>query len=249
MEFKKVYQDAIDDLQPSEEFMERLFKKEEVRSMKFNKRKAVVLAVVACMLLGTTALAAGKITTYRSWANPQKEITNYADANKKAKDLGCKVLLPQSFTNGYTFASANERGYEGLDENDNVVVSGTDFTANYVKENQPDIYLFVNQVHEDEEERYAVDTKVVGDVELYFNQAFYKFVPEDYELTEEDKVNMEKPNYEISRGADEVEEKNYVGVSFEKNGKYYNMFAWDSEMSAEGWYEMAEELLAAVVEE
>lgn len=108
----------------------------------------------------------------------------------------------------------------------------------------PDINMFINQVHETENESYAVDSKNVGDVTVYFNQATYKFVPEGYEFTDEDNQNIDDPHYEITFGSEKVEIQNYTGISFEKDGKYYSMFAWDSDMSADEWYAMAEELLA-----
>ena len=212
--------------------------------MKFNKKKAIVVAKVACMLCGTTVFAAGKIASYRSWSNPQNEISSYSEAVSKSDELGSSLVIPQMFSNGYAFDAANTMGVEGLDENGNVMVKGTDFTARYIKDSVPDIHMFINTAYETGDESYAVDSKLVGDITVYFNQATYKFVPEGYEFTDEDNQNIDDPHYEISFGSEKVEIQNYTGISFEKEGKYYSMFAWDSNMSADEWYAMAEELLA-----
>ena len=58
--------------------------------------------------------------------------------------------------------------------------------------------------------------------------------------SEQDIVNRKV----VMDGSDQVEIKNYNGISFEKEGKSYSMFAWDCDMTADEWYEMAEELLA-----
>lgn len=244
MKFNERYKDIIDALQPSDELTNRLRISEEARVMKISKRKAVVVAAVACMVCGTTVFAAGKIASYRSWSNPQNEISNYSDAVTKSDELGSELTIPETFSNGYTFDAANTMGVEGLDESGNVIVSGTDFSAKYVKDNMPNINMFINQVYESGEESYAVESKMIGDVEVYFNQAVYKFVPEGYEFTKEDEQNIDDPHFEISYGSDQVEVKKYNGISFEKDGKNYSMFAWDCDMTADEWYEMAEELLA-----
>lgn len=244
MKFEETYKNMIDDLQPSSELSERLKITQEAKIMKFNKKKAIVVAAVACMLCGTTVFAAGKIASYRSWSNPQNEISSYSEAVSKSDELGSSLVIPQMFSNGYTFDAANTMGMEGLDENGNVLVKGTDFTARYIKDSVPDIHMFINTAYETGDESYAVDSKLVGDITVYFDQATYKFVPEGYEFTDEDNQNIDDPHYEISYGSEKVEIQNYTGISFEKDGKYYSMFAWDSDMSADEWYAMAEELLA-----
>ncbi len=243
MKFKETYKSIVNDLQPSSELMDRLKVRREKNMMSFNRKKVVALVAVACMMVGTTAFAAGKIASYRSWSNPSNEISSYKDAVSKSDELGSSLTIPQTFSNGYTFDAANTMGREGLDEAGNVLVKGTDFTARYTKDFMPDINLFINQVYESEDESYAVDSKMMGDVKVYFNQATYKFVPAGYEFTEEDKKNIEDSHFEITYGSEKVEIQNYAGVSFEKDGKYYNMFAWNSDMTADEWYEMAQELL------
>lgn len=242
MKFEKVYQDMVNDLHPSSELKDKLIQKEEKR-MKFQKKKFVIAAVAACMLLGTTVYAAGHIATYRSWADPSKKTTDFVVAEQKAQETGSQLTIPRAFSNGYVFDSANDYEREGLDENGNVLVKSKDFFAAYVKEESPDISMFINQMQEAEDDTYAVEKKTIGDVEVCFNQAIYKFVPEGYELTEEDKQNMEDSHYEISYGSEEVEEKTYTGISFTVGGKCYNMFAWDCDMTVEEWYQMAQELI------
>lgn len=243
MKFEKVYKEMVDALQPSADFKKSLFKGKEEKRMKLQKKKTIIVAAIACMLVGTTAFAASHIASYRSWSSPKDAITNYDDAMKKSEELGAKLTIPETFSNGYTFDSANTMGVEGLDENDHVMVTSTDFTTEYKKENCPEINLFINEMHEAPEENYAIDSRKIGDVVVYFNQATYKFVPTSYEWTKEDDEAIKDPHYEISWGSEEVEIESYNGVTFAKDGKYYNMFAWDCDMTADEWYQMAEEIL------
>lgn len=244
MKFTQTYKEIISDLKPSPELHDRLQIRQEVKIMKFTKKKAIIVGLVACMLVGTTVFASGKIASYRSWSGPNDDIASYEDAVAMSKEVGCTLTIPEAFSNGYTYDSANTMGFQGLDENGNVVANGTELCARYVKGSMPEINLFVNKSYDDEGEIYSVDSRVIGDTTVYLNETTYKFVPEDYELTKEDEENMKDPHFEISYGSSEVEIQNNSGISFNKDGIHYNMFAWDAELSADEWYEMAEELIA-----
>ena len=67
-------------------------------------------------------------------------------------------------------------------------------------------------------------------------------------------VNSLNNNFKCSFNDMDSNKDNVVGIYIKgaepstyrtlKDGKYYNMFAWDCDMTADEWYEMAEELLA-----
>lgn len=241
MKFKETYREIIDDLKPSEELTNKILMKPEGKNMRLNKSKIIAAAAVACMVIGTTAFAAGRIATLRSWSSPENVISDFSEAEAKSIELGSELSIPEAFSNGYAFDYANTKGVEGLDSDGNKVAGGTDFTAAYVKDDMPVINMFIGEVYDSDDQSYAAGSKMIGGIEVYYNQATYKFVPEGYELTDEDKINMEDPHFELSYGTEQVEIMHYTGISFEKNGKSYSMFAWDSEMSADEWYEMASE--------
>ena len=66
-----------------------------------------------------------------------------------------------------------------------------------------------------------------------------------YELTEEDKINQQKENYNISVGTDQVEIQRVTHVMWKKNGISYDLFGYDLDLSAEEMLDMAEEVLNA----
>lgn len=243
MKFEKVYKELVDDLQPSADLKKALLKSKEERKMKFQKKKAIIVAAVACLLVGTTVFATGHIASYTSSSSPKDAITNYDDAVKKSEELGNGFTIPETFSNGYKFENANTMNVKGLDENGQVMVTSKDFTTDYTKADCPKISLFVNELHEAPEENYAIDNRTIGGIVVYFNQATYKFVPTNYKWTEEDDEAIKDPHYEISWGTEELEIQSYNGVTFAKDGKYYNMFAWDCDLTADEWYQMAEEII------
>ena len=245
MTFKETYKDIIDDLQPSQDLTEKLLMSEEGRLMKFNKKKAIVLIAVACMVMGTTVFAAGRIASYRSWSSnlfKEKDITKSRD---DAGKLGVSLEIPEAFSNGYTFSYSNCGGIEALDENGNSMDNGKTFMATYTKDGCSDVYLNVDPSFEPLDvsniEKYQV--KDIGGVSVGFYSDTYKFVPSDYVLTDDDKENIERPDYEISYGSTTVQVQQCGGFIFEYDSKIYNMLAFDSGLTVDEWYEMAEDLL------
>ena len=71
----------------------------------------------------------------------------------------------------------------------------------------------------------------------------YKWVPSEYELTEQDKKNMEKDNYFISVGTDTVSENLVSGVSWVQDGIYYHIGNVFGKTEPEVFFQMAEELI------
>ena len=246
MKFEETYKNMIDDLQPSMELSERLKITQEAKIMKFNKKKAVIIALIACMLCGTTVFAAGRIASYRSWSSnlfKEKDITKSRD---DAGKLGVLLEIPEAFSNGYIFSYSNCGGIEALDENGNSMDNGKSFMATYTKDGCSDVYLNVDPSFEPLDvgntEKYQV--KDIGGVSVGFYSDTYKFVPSDYTLTDEDKENMERPDYEISYGSTTVQIQQCGGFIFEYDSKIYNMLAFDSGLTADEWYKMAEEFLS-----
>lgn len=245
MKFEETYKNIVDDLQPSSELCERLKITREAKIMKFNKKKAVIVALIACMLCGTTVFAAGRIASYRSWSSnltKEKDITKSRD---DAEKIGVSLEIPEAFSNGYTFRYSDVGGIEALDENDNSMDNGKSFMATYAMDGCADVYLNVDPAFEplDVSSSGKYQVKDINGVMVGFYSDTYKFVPADYELTDEDKENMERPDYEISYGSSTVQIQQCGGFIFEYDSKMYNMLAFDSDLTADEWYVMAEELL------
>ena len=245
MKFEETYKNIIDDLHPSFELIEKLNITREVKIMKFSKKKVVIVAVVACMLFSTTVFAAVKIASYRAWSSNLTEEKDITKSRDDAESLGVSLGIPEAFSNGYTFSYSNIGGVEALDENGTSMDNGKSFMVTYAKNGCSDVYLNVDPIFEpfgvDMSEKYQV--KDINSISVYFYSDTYKFVPSNYELTDEDKENMERPDYEISYGSDEVMIQNCSGFIFEYESKLYNMFAFDSGLTIDEWTEMAEELL------
>ena len=243
MDYKKIYSEAVNEINPSPELVDRIKNNKENKMIKFSKSKVVVLVAVACMTLGTSVFAAGKIASYRSWSSNLTEVSDINKSRDNAKKLGASLEIPESFSNGYAFDCSYSGGIEGLDEDGNAVANGNSFMATYTKENGSDLYLNIDPSFEELNMEEGDILENINGVDVYFYSHTYKFVPTDYELTDEDKENMEKPGYEITYGSDEVQVQKCSGFIFGYESKTYNMLSFDSELTDDEWYAMAEELI------
>ena len=243
MDFKEMYKETVDGLRPSSELVNRIRSNKEVEMRVPNKKKMVVLALVACMLVGTTAFAASRITRYVGWSNPNSTTVDYDETVKVAEKMGVAKDILQQFSNGYVFAISNVGGTTGLDEKGKTVAEGKTLEVTYTRENNPDINLFIDPLFESGDYSNATEAREINGVMVYYNKDFYKFVPADYKMTEEDQARMDEPHFYLSYGSSEVEEKISEGIVFETDNKIYNMFCWDANMTPDEWFAMAEELL------
>ena len=93
------------------------------------------------------------------------------------------------------------------------------------------------------DERTPASTKTVGDVELSFYRDEYKFVPEDYQLSEEEKEWASQPGHYVSYGSDEVREQVTTFLVWTENDIRYSFLDWDS-LEPEALFAMAEEMIS-----
>lgn len=243
--YENLYKKAVDELNPSPELILKIKEGRTRKVVQFSKKKIAVLVAVACMIAGTTAFAAGPITSLISWSSPWSESTDYRTVCEYAEKADLKASIPKVLSNGYEFTSSNIGRVKGVDNDGNTLASGEKFQVTYKKENAPDLSFYVDPVFETENHEQSVESRELGGIEVYYNEDTYKCVPADYELTKEDKENMEKPHYYISSGSDQeqVENKTLQSIVFVIDGKNYSLLSWDNELSAEEWFAMAEEFV------
>lgn len=243
MKFNEVYKDAVDELNPSPELIYKIKAGKENKRMKFNRRKVAVAAAIACMAMGTTVYAAGHISSYISSSDVRNQNTDYSSTCEIAEEKGISTAIPETLSSGYSFEYSNVGDLKGLDDDGNTVAAGEQFVVTYAKPECPEISLFIEPVMEAVDYSSFRESKDILGTTVYYSRDTYKFVPADYELTEEDQKNMEQPNYYISYGSDKVEVQTCDNVIFEMDGKRYTLLGFDNDMTADEWYDMAGDLI------
>lgn len=165
---------------------------------------------------------------------------------KREEKLGFSPDVAESFDNGYSFVQMQVDKTSAMDENQNEIYTFPELVVDYARGGVKDIALYVDQRPEKGEQSKAPNmTEQCGDITLRYDVYTYKFVPVGYELTEEDKANLARDDYEISEGADSVSFSQMTCVTWEKDGVYYDLMGMDVDLTGEEMIGMAKEIIDA----
>lgn len=224
---------------------EILNSQKEAGTMKHLSVKKLVIGVAAaCLLVGGGAFASGHAVSFSNGISVWDNYKSYDDMDKAQEKLGYPVDCVETFSNGYQFSEMSVDDVDAWDEDGNKAYTYKDMSIYYEKAGEPDMYLTIHKpVEAIEREKTPDATRGCGDVTLYYDEYTYKFVPLSYELTEEDKANDERDDYNISYGSDEVEIKQSKGVTWKKDGIFYNLAGFDLNLSADEMFDMAEQII------
>ncbi|MDO5155757.1 MAG: hypothetical protein Q4D51_07310 [Eubacteriales bacterium] len=203
----------------------------------------VAVAGLAIVLMGTTVFAAGKITAINMTTNTANTIKKYEKMLKQSEQLDIESNIPESFQNGYAFDHANVGNMTAVDDKNHPVKKAKVLDVTYAKKGAEDICLSIQPQIDAEDVIQENQKRTIEGLDVLYFEATYKFVPIDYQLTEEDKENEKKMDYIISYGSDQVEVKQNKTIYFIKDDKAYSLSGFDSKLSANEWFEMAEELI------
>lgn len=215
---------------------------------KFSVKKVLAFSMAACLLLGVGVFAFGNIDALVSGFDIKtinSKTTNFAELPKEEGILGFQVQAVNQFSNGYTFKQMDVDKTFGMDEDGNILshYSYYGLTIQYTK-GDDSLYVNVYKPLEKKPITNSKSEKMIGNVNVYYFENTYKWVPEDYELTEEDKQNMLKPDYFISEGGDEpVSEEQVKNVCWYKDGVYYSILGYSLPLTNNEMFDMAEEII------
>lgn len=227
---------------PSVNLEDQTMKRSEQKHRHFTVKRFAIGVAAACLLLSGAAFA-GKTAGYISGG--RLGTYSYEEQDKAEKKLGFEVDLVKNFSNGYSFQDMEVFKTHAADENWKTLYTFPELDADYERNGVQDISLYVDQRPEDTKWSKVPDmTDQCGDIELRYDVVTYKFVPVGYELTEEDKANLERDDYEISEGADRVQMSQMTSVRWDKDGVHYCLLGSDTALSGEEMIEMAKEIIA-----
>ena len=163
------------------------------------------------------------------------------------EDAGFRMDVKEKFRTGHTFEEVNVREVRGADENDQEVLNYSAIAVFYL--DAAGNRLILNAEPEipeiDAEDRPAAQSRKIGKVTVNYFVDHYKFVPEDYEPTEEEKAWAQEPGNYISYGSDEVEEQTFSFLVWSRDGIHYSIMDPRGAEQSEVMFAMAEELILA----
>ena len=223
-------------------------KSEMKRQTKWTTRRVVAAVVLMCLVIGTGAMAAGKVVSTRSGSSRADVVEDYERAGEVLQQAGLSGRIPESLRD-YQYAGAVPQKEEDMDEAGQVIRSYYGVGVEYQKDGTS-LYLDLepNFGVEDDSTHTAQITRTAGDVTLYYNERIDVLVPDGYELTEEEK-DLESDTYYFSYAGTEQEreEHSVKSVLFNADGLTYVLLGFDSPLTAEDFLSMAQEVLETPV--
>ena len=210
---------------------------------KWHLNKKVAVAIVMAVFVSTFCFAGGKVVSIIGGGHPDWLCYSYAKLDKAEKKLGFEVQAIEEFSNGYKFENIDVCENKELDEDDNVVGKYQQAEMKDIKEGKPNVSIYVEKTKNNNDTREPNATREYGENTLTYYLTHYKFVPVDYELTEEDQANLEREDYEISVGSDEVEESEIYSIHWEMGELSYQLMTFDTDMTSDELFDMAKEVI------
>lgn len=195
-------------------------------SMKGFHMKKLAVAAVIC-LASVTCYGAVRFGNIEIGTN--KNIHKISELEDAKKEVGLDAKYVESFGNGFTFRDGGTGAMQLDDaEPSNVLNIG------YENKDGKQVSLLIEKV--------APYTDAGMELTDGYSSQLYKFVPPDYELTEEDKERKAAGELEISYGSKEVEEKIMENYSWQDNGLRYSLTASDCSLGEAAMAQMAAEI-------
>lgn len=216
----------------------------EEKAIAKNKLSIGLVLMLAAMLLSVTAAAAGlvmgrMVKMSSSFVIP--EYTRIPTAQECIERIGYAPVLMERFENGYAFKGASVKNNTLKDELRNYVETYRSLTFYYTR--GKDVIILSAQKHMSETEHADKAIKTAGDVQLYYTSFLHKAVPEDYEITDEEKEAKEKGELVFSYGTAAGEVSNVQVLHFEKDGIEYILTQMEGAATADEMVSMAEEII------
>lgn len=249
----KDYINAINNMYISEEHKNKLLRKirnsnKKERFIMF-KKKVILASAAAIAVIGAAVYAAsnGLVT---GWFSSSSSIPDYTSLPTKLeclKQVGYEPILIDSFENGYSFKNGSVVNNNRTDENGSSVEAFKSFSFRYEKDGDT-VYFeqerYTSESAPSERPEKAELAATENNTDIYYTAADYKFVPPDYELTDEDKKAEENGDLFISFGSDEIEYSTMTNVSWQNGDMYYSLMQMDGKLSKEELTHMAEEAVS-----
>lgn len=243
--------EVTDEVEPSvglfDKIKEDIYKKECEETMgnkttSFKRGRRLTVLVASFVLLCSVTVLGVTVLKGNTWiGHSNSKYTSFPSQEKILKDVGFTPKYTKSLPGGFEYTRGGIGKSKLSDESGEVLTKTKDVSLGYKRESEKStLNLSITQV----EEKFLdyEENQLVGDlngINLYYYQKDYKFVPADYELTEEDKKSQEEGKLEISYGVSEISLENIQGLSWYEDGLQYMITGSDYDFTVEEMIDMA----------
>jgi len=218
--------------------------KEEPMKKIFSIKRVVILAAVICVLATATVFAAGGITHYTSSSYRGNAYTKIPSADKLSKDIGFTPKIIAAFSNGYAFKDAEPVGTNGQSEENQNLTSFKELSTTYCAPDGKSVTLTSCETGSFEGGLPKVDqTESYKTLDLKYNTQAYRFVPENYQLTDADKAAQADGSVIFSFGSDAADSETIQSVGWSEGGIDYSLMTQNTSLTSADLFSMAHELI------
>ena len=220
-----------------------------IKSTSLKKGRKLMVLVASFVLLCSVTVIGTTMLKGNSWmSSSNHKYRTFPTQEKVFKDVGFSPKYTKSLPGEFEYSSGGTGKSKLSDDTGEVLTQTKDVNLGYKRKNEKSMLnLSITQVEE-----AFLDNKedqLVGDlngINLYYYQQDYKFVPPNYELTEEDKKAQESGALEISEASFDIPEvsiSNVQGLSWYEDGLQYMIMGSDYGFTVEEMIDMAEVII------
>ena len=161
------------------------------------------------------------------------------------EQAGVEFTLPESI-GGFTFShgyDADTLAESAAGEREQVKEVNAEYEKDGVTLNFSAHKVYTVFSDEESSDPEPDEVQEVNGVTLSFRDSHYRFVPPDYEPSDEEKKLERRGELTISEGSDEVEDRQFQSVSWQKDGMSYSLYGFDTGLDAQTMLELASGLV------
>lgn len=239
---KNALDEAVKDISPSEDLLYSIKNLSVREDIKMKKARPVKLILTCALILGVFtvgAIGAGKIASVESHSSLLEEVTHFPSKDE-VKQMAGFVPAYAERLGKFVFKSCVPVHSSDIDEAGNNL--GDHTGINFTYKTDKGILSLSADPKPLRIEKYTERSEHNG-TDIYYHKIAYKFVPPDYELTDEDKALKEMDKLEISYGSDKVETMDTQSLIWERGGITYCLLDMDVQIDKTDFEKMAYQLI------
>lgn len=206
------------------------------------KRFVAVAAVAALAVTGAFAAGGMGVIFSQGWSDQRLDLSS---TQEHLADAGVALTLPDKIGE-YTFSYGSDvdtTARNGVGETEKIAEVDATYTKDGVELNLSAHKSYTVFSECEKKNPVPATTAEVNGVTLTYRDAHYRFVPDDYEKSDEEKQQEKNGELVISCGSDEVEDKMFQSVLWEQDGVTYLISGFDTGLDAQAMFSMAAEFI------
>lgn len=222
--------------------LEKIAEREETNMSRSMGIRKIVVAVAVVAAFGVTAIAAMKAAGLESHTDLRDAVYSVSEIQELSDDEDFGVKYIDEFSNGYKFEVGYPSVGKATDADGNTIKEYTSFAVEY-KNGDSDIVFFTEPNADVVDMPTDCETVDVDGTTVYTMEDTYKFIPPDYEMTEQDKEDEASGKYIFSYGTDEVEIQNVKQVMWKEGSVICTIIEQTGTLDMDELVSMAEEVM------